>query len=492
MLNFISIGKKIVLPTNSKMEADVYKKIIEETFPDKKIQLYSSEMLASEKNEHFSNLNKYWGQLDVLIYTPTCSAGISFEEEHFDFIFAHFTDASCDVETCRQMLMRVRNIRTKTYYIYIPPYSSNSGNYPITTEEISAALKNKKLAMFKDCNLQFEYSKDGDIIYYESNYFYLWLENTRIENLSKNNFVGRFIDQVVECGATIEFIKSENIDNELKEKYKNVKMGVKTATAGLISGAEDISLDTLIAIQDKKKSNDDVLMSEIYSCEKYYIKDIYKINFPIDINFILTYNNENIKRVFKYLSKICSYPSIEEGLDDMRTIDIEAYSSIEAFKGSHKSYQEGAEYYNLVKYKYVFTNHLSLQELIKICGFSFTDIFKYNNENKLDISLMEKKLRDNIFNIEKYLILLIPEMNISKSQSNISLVVKKNMNESDIKIFVKKMIKLINFGLRSFYGIEVEKNKDEYFLTMGKIALLFTYNEINIIDKPNIICKLIM
>jgi hypothetical protein len=216
MLTFLSNNKKIVIPTNSKLEAEVYKNLIQETFPNKKIHLYSSEMSNSEKNEHFSDVNKYWSQLDVLIYTPTCSAGISFELEHFDMVFAHFTDASCDVETCRQMLMRVRNIKTKTYYIYFPAYSSNIGNYPITTDEISAALRTKKIAMFKnidDSNLQFEYTHNGEIVYFESNYFYLWLENVRIENLSKNNFIERFIQQINECGATITLlqIKSEMV-----------------------------------------------------------------------------------------------------------------------------------------------------------------------------------------------------------------------------------------------------------------------------------------
>ena len=499
MLNFLSNDKKIVLPSNSKLEAEVYMKLIEEMYPNKKIKLYSSEMSSSEKNEHFSNVEKYWAQLDVLIYTPTCSAGISFELDHFDMVFAHFTDASCDVETCRQMLMRVRNLRTKTYYIYIPPYSANMGNYPTTTGEISSMLKNKKIEMFKDIdhsNLQFEYTKDGDIVYFESNYFHLWLENVRIENLSKNNFVERFISQIIECGAAVSVL-SENIANkEIGKTYKNIKYAVKDSTANFIAAAKDITLEEVIEIQDRKRGGGDICIEEIHSCEKFHLCENYKLKDKsiVDKTFVLIYNNENVKRIFKYMTKICSYPTVEEALIDMQRRDVDMYSSIGASSiGASSSYQEGVEYYNLVKYKYIFTNHLSLQELIKICGFSFIDIFTSLNKSKktkvnlMPLPIIEKKLRDNLSNIEKYLLLLIPDMNIPKAQSNISASLKKINNETDIKIFVKKIIKLINFGLRTFYGIEVEKNiKDEYILIMGKIALLFNYvTKDNISERVN-------
>jgi hypothetical protein len=97
-------NKKIVLPTNSLSEARAYEEALHREFPKKKIMLYSSETAPSEKALHFGDVHTYWKDLDVLIYTPTCSAGVSFELEHFDVLFGYFCDISCDVETCRQML----------------------------------------------------------------------------------------------------------------------------------------------------------------------------------------------------------------------------------------------------------------------------------------------------------------------------------------------------------------------------------------------------
>ena len=56
---------------------------------DFKIRLYSSETNKETKKLHFSDVNKYL-TYDCLIYTPTLSAGISYEIEHYDYLFGYF------------------------------------------------------------------------------------------------------------------------------------------------------------------------------------------------------------------------------------------------------------------------------------------------------------------------------------------------------------------------------------------------------------------
>lgn len=492
MFTYLQNDKRVVLPTNSISEAKIYKQLIEESFPNKKIQLYSSEMLISEKNEHFSDVERYWSNLDVLIYTPTCSAGISFELDHFDVVFAYMTDGSCDVETCRQMLMRVRNVKSKTYYIYFPPYSANLGNYPTAIEDIITQLRNRKLTLYKDIdqtNLQFEYKENGDIVYFESNYYYLWLENIKIENLSKNNFIERFISHTVGTGAVVEIIPelAINLANaEIRENYKNIKVNIKEMLATEIELAKDINQEELLDIQNRRVSQQDVQIAELHACEKYYLKDTYKIkdNKFINKDFVLLYNSEDVKKVFKYLSKICAYSTVEESLQELHSRDFIAHSSIGAFDAD-TSYREGLEYCQLVKYKHSYTNHLSIQELIKICGFHFTDIFKKESPS-LGVDIINNNLRINILNIEKWLLLIIGEIKISKSFSDIKSIIKRLKNEVNIEIFIKKIIKLLNFGLRNFYGIEIKKNKDDkYSLLMWKTAMMFYFIIDGVIEDGN-------
>src|SRR3984893_8149172 len=77
--NALYNGQKIVVPVNSLKDGKFIEEMIKELFNDKKVRLYSSETFPSEKKEHFSHVDHYWSDLDVLIYTPTVSAGVSFE-----------------------------------------------------------------------------------------------------------------------------------------------------------------------------------------------------------------------------------------------------------------------------------------------------------------------------------------------------------------------------------------------------------------------------
>jgi hypothetical protein len=148
MLYDLSAGKKICIPASSLEEAETLYEIIKEKFPSLSVRFYSSKTPIMEKKEHFSNVSMWW-VCDVLIYTPTVSAGISFELDHFDKIYAYFSDKSCSVETTMQMLGRVRSLRDKTYVccLGLTPGAVES---PTTLETISRALYyNQREALFK-------------------------------------------------------------------------------------------------------------------------------------------------------------------------------------------------------------------------------------------------------------------------------------------------------------------------------------------------------
>ena len=73
-------------------------------------------------------------------------------------------------------------------------------------------MHDKRAGLYRnvdDAALQFEYPPDGAIQYYESDYFYLWMETIRVENLSKNSFIERFIDQVCDTGAKVEVLTDD-------------------------------------------------------------------------------------------------------------------------------------------------------------------------------------------------------------------------------------------------------------------------------------------
>jgi len=139
-------GQRAVVATNSLAEAEALEAGIRARFPEKAVGLYSSKTPQATKDAHFADLHTHWTALDVLIYTPTVSAGVSYELEHFDVLFGHFTDASCDVETCRQMLARVRNLGTREHFIHL---SGRACNLPTEVADLRRLLRDKRSGLYR-------------------------------------------------------------------------------------------------------------------------------------------------------------------------------------------------------------------------------------------------------------------------------------------------------------------------------------------------------
>jgi hypothetical protein len=360
----ISEDKKIVIPTNSIMEAKTCELLISHEFPSKKIKLYSSETKYSEKQLHFNNVNKYWSDLDVLIYTPTCSAGISYELEHYDYVFGYFCNTSCDVETCRQMIGRVRNIRSKEYYIYLSEIEMPI--LPHTSDELHEYLYNKRLAMnYIDNNLSWSYDQMGNMKFYETDYYYIWLENTVLANISKNNFKNKFCNQIIESGATIKQL--DFIQNRFVQEHTDARKEIEDKQNTDIANAIDLSNEEIEEIRTKIDKQLDISTTEYLSYEKFKLRKIYNYSDIIKPDFVKWYKPKHIQRIYKNLCDISSCSTIEQSIELLRKKENERYSSIIS---NTSSYKNKLEYHDLNNDQFIYTSllHMIISKFIVLLG----------------------------------------------------------------------------------------------------------------------------
>lgn len=85
------------------------------------VKVYTSETGEIEKRTAFEDVHESWGDADILIYSPTVGAGISFEKKRFDALFGYCSAGSTTAETFVQLLNRVRDIRHNDAYVFIDP-----------------------------------------------------------------------------------------------------------------------------------------------------------------------------------------------------------------------------------------------------------------------------------------------------------------------------------------------------------------------------------
>ncbi|MCA9329757.1 hypothetical protein KDA11_03875, partial [Candidatus Saccharibacteria bacterium] len=310
---------RIVIATNSIKTSLGLEKWIKKRFPDREIMNYNSKTLESIKRKHFTDVNKYWKQYDILIYTPTISAGVSFTEKHFDCVFGAFIDMSCDVETCHQMLGRVRDVSSGKYYIYL---DGNGAALPTDTRAIERAIVYERdmIAMAQG-ELHFELDIDLHPSYFKSKYYYVWLENTRIANLSRNRFVSRFVAMTFLSGRIVKILVRNQInDNNIcREEFKLSKKVIEFEEHKRIADAPEVSQETYMQLRSKQNLMHDVSLEEYAQIDKYLLCRTYCWSGKeMDPAWVKNYFDAKVRHQYINLCAILCEETIDKAIQKMQ------------------------------------------------------------------------------------------------------------------------------------------------------------------------------
>lgn len=464
LYNSLSIGKRIAVAISSLSEAKVLHESIATKFPALKVGFYSSKTPMSEKKLHFSNVDEYWSCYDVLIYTPTVSAGISFERTHYDKMYAYFTDNSCHAEICIQMMGRIRNLADKTYVVFI---DSNKRNLPTNVDIIRSALLDSRSNLFKEIgesHLVLEYNGDGKIKFYENDYFHMWLENTRIKNLSKNNFLTRFVQLISAVGPRIIKLAVGADFAELlaiEEDNTGTKNKIKDHEAELIAKAPELTVSEITSVMNKfsdstssSTQSTDITDAERYGYEKFKLRRDYQWGGNIDVAFVKKYNNPRNRKIFKNLSKISQItlgnevekPSTLK--DALKKIQQEEKVNYELALDSEERYLQD------VKRKYVFDQHWLAVELLTVCGLSSLRDTSWRSQHDLKIAFKEheKKMYTSVMKYyENY-------GELSKKPSIYAFTYSDTKNARE---YVNGILSYVNKILLLMYGIKLASSRGD-------------------------------
>ena len=337
-------GKRGAVPTSSLAEAKGIERWARTRWPHLNIYLYSSETSPSIRRTHFADVGRHWGNLDLLIYTPTVSAGVSFELEHFDFIAAYFSSRSCPVEDCRQMLGRVRNLGDNELLVCM---SSRPAAYPATPGAVRAAVSRGRARLsavgHQGGQVAAPYWLDfadagGAPEVHGSPYFEIWVANQVVSNLSRNDFAGRFISQVGATGATVSVLSSwppgypsKAAAAELTTLFKQGREVLADEEAAELAGARALTegeADQVAAATSDPAR--DVPAEDVLALRKFRVARGYRIE-PADPRlgkpgFVKAYAAAKVRRAYNALRTISSNPrGIRAALSDLHAERLELY-----------------------------------------------------------------------------------------------------------------------------------------------------------------------
>lgn len=280
---------KVCIPTNDTKFANCVANDLIRKNPKLKIAL-----IIQEKNpdnyykEHKLIQPKFipssdWKYFDVVIYSPTISAGVSCTDLHFDKVICYFDQSSCGVEICAQMTFRVRCTKESTLYCCI----SNSKIFSDSPDRkvILDELKSKQNCLVKH-NLSIHPITEKIVM---DKYLSMYLSAESRKRRGKCNFRQTYDTIIHSMGIEIsvdwdEFKISTESTIEISKTNKEIKEDLVEQKVENIMESKELDEEGFEKIMKKRERTPEEEMSVIkYEMANLYSMDISKLSNDAEI-----------------------------------------------------------------------------------------------------------------------------------------------------------------------------------------------------------------
>ncbi|KAF9196902.1 hypothetical protein BGZ49_002671 [Haplosporangium sp. Z 27] len=263
---------------------------------------------GEEEKRHISQyINEVMWDLDYFIHTPTICVGIDYcnIKCKFDYVAGFFsTQSKVNVETSRQMLRRARHVTSKTYLIYTDKTTSD---LPTMEDDIKRWICNQenivdgKVHNLPGLEFEAEYGKGLRLVdgFYSQVYICTYIKN----NLSRNGFMKRFIEQMLHAGCTIQSAQGDSAEGvQFLRLQKETQEKIVWERCERIAKARRLTQEEFDKICDIENLNPD----DKYAVVRYRLMTAYDLSpsEAITPEWVKKYNDKWEKSVYKNLSTL--------------------------------------------------------------------------------------------------------------------------------------------------------------------------------------------
>lgn len=305
-------NEKFLLCVTTLKEANAKYEYIRQNYPDIKVAFYHQNM-SEQMRAELNDVNESWIKRDVLIYTPSVGAGVSFDVEHFSRVFGYFSPKSADFLSCIQMLGRCRKTKGR-YDIFV---KRHKGNYPNSEESVESAidllLRNSQAKTIAgvDVNVNPDLFELDDTLtrYVYKNkdlYYHLHSQNILHQCRSKNNFLEWFMHHREAMGVRCEIVQPDNEFSALFVETKKIERQLFEQTILNIVNANVNINEEINAVNNNVKK--ELTVEEKNKADKLQLCEFYGVDTAaITVDFVKKYGSDKVKSEFSNLKLINKY-----------------------------------------------------------------------------------------------------------------------------------------------------------------------------------------
>lgn len=235
IIDLYSQGKRCVVASSTKGFTENLNYSLKRLSPENsqiKILVYNSGTDQEIIKKHAENPNIVWNEYDVLIYSPSISAGMSFELPHFHEFIGVFENRQYapPLDTVLQMIFRVRQLidGKMTFYI-IDANEGSKANYPDTENDVDDFLQKDIMTVseyfnqtdipfISDCpsTIVYDKNKRPKLVYDQGRLSYTILSGITLnKGKSINNFT-EILKDTLEKEYNIDCVEEENMEGVIE------------------------------------------------------------------------------------------------------------------------------------------------------------------------------------------------------------------------------------------------------------------------------------
>jgi hypothetical protein len=448
-------GLKLVIGSNrGKYKLDGLKKYIlnQPGCENLRIALITSETLHLEEVQQIikdcENEETGFGNFDILIYSPSIQAGVSFNppEAYFDKFYGWFC-SNGRVNAVRQMIKRVRKLNTNSYVYCLNQIGGS--RIPDNREDFEKFISSNR-------NFEHDFSipsfistreyLDGTISFpYKDEFYDLWSSQQILSAKDKNVFVFNFLkaEYLSGVGKFVELTNPDDVLENCQKKINDYTIEKKEEEAKLIFNADYLTED-LKSLQMKTNLTEE----EYYQIRKSNIINSLELPKAEDLSIELISHCLNSK-VQSYFYNLRQYGKALQNnqMEHKSALVYLLQQEQTTFDNTDK-----CQIKDIIK-NYKAKRHYMCYKMVNHCGFdSILD-------NKIiDGNDIKKIVTDN----KQQLIEGIGEIGALWG-----LKTRKIPNPARWKkeVYLKEVLKFFNPKLQDLYGIQIKKlgkNDDRY------------------------------
>ena len=222
VIELLRDGKRVVVSSSTKKFTIMLERMIKLKLPESRILVYNSDTMKEIDREQVINTTS-WDGIECLIYSPTITAGVSYEGFNYDVLVGYLVNSlyTPTVDIAIQQMYRVRNLTEGNMYLYMYNQYNEDIEVPVREDDIDRYLSTHNVFMNRVLYASLTNDEGNRLQYDRTTLGYQVLKGIVLSRNRSRVYYGKILEDTLRDDYGIEVVEKELV-NTLGEEDEDI------------------------------------------------------------------------------------------------------------------------------------------------------------------------------------------------------------------------------------------------------------------------------